>query len=525
MKARAGGLGLLAAGVLLAAGLWISFHYTMAVWRLDSDTAIPLALWDGMREHGLRFLASWRYTPDNWILSLLPVSALGFTLSGASPLTTLVTGWLVFVVSIGLTALLALRLAGPRAAVVLAAVLPFANPQALGEAGYLAHPISHDVSMAWALAACVLAARALRRGGYVEAIAAAACVFIGAISDPWTTAAIALPLALASAGLVFVHAGTPQGRTAAVLCTALVLATAAAQTHAFGLLSFLPGAHFARGGLAGALNGAYWLSNALSQIYNIVPGADPDILAVQGVNLLALAALLGGTTWILLRGLRRMTPERQLIVAAAILSLGAVTASYLLGSWDSRMNVGRFFPNLYFFAPLLAAIAVAQARSGARLFKIFAGVYAALFVCAGAMDTPGPWTKPGKPAAVEDARALGQFLVAQGLSDGYGLYWGAHALAMPVATAGAVTIRPVSFRNDRLVPRPVESSSLWYGPADERRAPRRFLVLSSHAEDCSTVQACVEIATRQFGAPAETLRFADWRILVWPRSITPMIGR
>jgi hypothetical protein len=516
MKARAGA-SLLMAGALLVAGLWISFHYTMAVWRLDSDTAIPFALWDGVRQHGLRFLASWRYTPDNWLLSLLPFTAVGLTLSGAAPLTTLVIGWLVFVASVGMTALLAFRLAGLRAAVAVAAILPFANPEALGGSGYLAHPISHNVSMAWILLTCLLAAAALRRTNSALAVGAGICVFICALSDPWGLAAIAAPLAAASGGLALSRRGAPEGRTAAALCAAVVFAGLAAHTHAFGLLGFLPKPNFAHGGMAGALNGAYWLSCAISRAYNIVPRADPDAAAIQIANLLALAVLLGPATWLCLRALARAPVERQLIVAVAILSLGAVTASYLLGSWDSRTDVGRFFPNLYFFAALLVVIGLAQApQAWLRPFGAGIALYATLFVCAGAANQPMLWLKPVKPAGLEEAKALGGFLRANGLGHGYGPYWGAYALAMPAATEGAVTIRPVFLQNGRVEPRPVESSSLWYGPGDGPATGRQFLVIRNDGEECLSVPACIDIATKEFGPPSETLVFGETRIMVWP---------
>jgi len=60
---------------LVAAGLWVSLHQALAAWRADPDIYVPVALWRGVREHGLGFLATWGHTDDNWVFSLLPLAS------------------------------------------------------------------------------------------------------------------------------------------------------------------------------------------------------------------------------------------------------------------------------------------------------------------------------------------------------------------------------------------------------------------------------------------------------------------
>src|SRR6185437_15172384 len=96
--ARPGVIGAAAAG--LALGLFVSFRYAISIWTPDSDMAVPLALWTGFQRHGWSFLASWRYTPDNWLLSLTPIDALVFSLAGPSPTTVAAVGWMIFAASV-----------------------------------------------------------------------------------------------------------------------------------------------------------------------------------------------------------------------------------------------------------------------------------------------------------------------------------------------------------------------------------------------------------------------------------------
>jgi hypothetical protein len=140
-----------------ALGLWVSFRYTFAAWQPDPDIFVTVALWRGVHRYGLPFLQSWWYTQDNWLLSVIPISSLAFELFGPRPNLAVLLGWLAFVVSVMLTAWLAYRIAGGRCAVILDCVLMFGRFSALGRTGYLAYPISHNMSMAWGLIVLVFA--------------------------------------------------------------------------------------------------------------------------------------------------------------------------------------------------------------------------------------------------------------------------------------------------------------------------------------------------------------------------------
>lgn len=204
-------LGLIAAAAILIFGAWVSLRYTFGAFAPDADIAVPVVLWDGVRHYGLGFLKTWSYTQDNWLLSLIPLTSLIFTLFGTNPKLVVAIGWLFFLACVGMTSFLVYRIAGRRAAFPVAAVLLFPNNWAIGSVGFLSYPISHDVSMAWALLALMLALRAIERASLLSVAAAGLCVFVDAMSDPWAGAAIALPLILASAVLAGLNWRVRQG--------------------------------------------------------------------------------------------------------------------------------------------------------------------------------------------------------------------------------------------------------------------------------------------------------------------------
>ncbi|HEX3699594.1 MAG TPA: hypothetical protein VHV27_02865 [Phenylobacterium sp.] len=518
--------GALALAALVAAGLWISLHDCLAAWKAESDIFVSVALWRGVADHGLGFVRTWTYTEDNWLFSLVPAASALYAAFGASPRVTVLTGWLVFVVSVALTAALAARLAGRRAAAITGAVLLFAPYHALGAIGFLGYPISHGVSMAWGLAALLLAVWGVERGAYGPCLAAAALVFIDAVSDPWASAAIAGPLVLASGGLALANRRSRLGGCALALSVATALAFWAAYKHPFGTLRFLPRGHFQFGGPAAALTNLGFGARALAVMFNILPGANLEAPTTRIAALAGLAIVVGVAIGLTLWTLPRASPGRQLVGAVAILSLGAVAGLYLLGPANSGLYVGRFFPNLYFLGALLVAMAASAGWAAWPLpAKAALGAYLALFVLAGAASAPRLWTAPLEPSEPADAKALGALLQGHHLSYGYGPYWGASALAMDGLTDGAVTIRPVVFRNGRVARRPVEASSLWFAAGAEPSGARPFLVIRPDPEGCAAPATCEADARRQFGAPAERLAWGDAVVLVWSHPLAPLIDR
>ena len=83
-------------GVLILLSLVLSLKVVVGVVGVDPDSANTLALWLGVKQHGLGWLADWSFTQDNWLFSLLPVNALLFELLGPRAEIPIYVGWVVF---------------------------------------------------------------------------------------------------------------------------------------------------------------------------------------------------------------------------------------------------------------------------------------------------------------------------------------------------------------------------------------------------------------------------------------------
>jgi len=529
LKAHKAGVFALLGALVASFGLWVAFRYVMAAWPPDPDVFVTVELWRGIQRHGLEFASSWSYTQDNWLLTVVPLSSALYQLLGPSLTLTIAIGWLTFATAVVLAGWLVAELAGWRWGLALSAVLAYGNLAAVGRVGYLGYPISHNASMAWALAVLLTSLRALKPGPYAWSWSALAGVllFADAVSDPWAAAAVALPMIMTLAGLAFVRRQEPVGPAARALLVAVVIATVAARTRGFGLLGFLPRTSFALTDPAHMLVNLYWAYRASTAMFHIVPGASAEPTLPRLIDAAALLVLLGWASASAVAQIRRARPDHQFITAVALLSIGITSALYLVARWDPNMQtmVGRFFPNLYFLGGVLVAVAAAGQWPEWRLPpKLLLAGYAALFMTAGLAGAPEIWTGKTPPATADEARNLGRFLDQHHLAYGFGPFWGSQSLLMRTATDEHVTIRPVSFQTGRIVRRGAETSSHWYGPGADSAPSRQFLLIRNDGEECPSPQACVAMARQQFGPEAELLTYLDMSVLVWTTPISTRIG-
>jgi hypothetical protein len=518
---------------ILVFGLWTSLRYSFGAWGPDADIATQVVLWQGVRRFGLAFITSWSFTPDNWLFSLSPIVALVYTIFGTTPQVVVGVGWLIFAASVAMTACLVQLIAGWRAAFAVATMLLFSNSASHGATGFLSYPVSHNISMAWALLALLVAYRAVVHASVISAVLAGVCVFINAVSDPWAGAAIGLPLFLTSLCLAGLNWRDGRGRCAGALCVFTAIALVAARTELFGVLTFLPGASFVITDATGLVGNVGWMFRVLGIMYNIVPFADADFVPAIVIGFLAFAAMLLAAAILAIDGLREASIGAQLVIGVSILSIGGVCVAYLLYQISGpSFYVGRFFVNLRYFGPLLAGIAVARHWENLRIpVRAAIIVYGLLFVASGLASNPGLWTAQAEdplPMFNKESgtRQLASFLEQNGLSYGYGPYWGSSALAMNWVTKGRVTIRAVNFDPDtgRIEGLHAESSKLFFSPDDQPAGTQQtFLVINNDGENCPSVNDCVAMAINQFGEPSRRLTFGQSVVLVWPHPIVSKI--
>src|SRR5262249_34822610 len=160
----------------------------------------------------------------------------------------------------------------------------------------------------------------------------------------------------ASGAIALLNRGSRLGRTASVLALGSAVSLLLAQTRLFGLLSFLPGSHFALSDSTTMWLNIDWAQRSLGTIFNIIPGANLDTPLPRLLAAAAAFAVFGGAMAATTMGLVRASVGRQLIGAVAVLSIGGISALYVLGHFPPGIYVGRFFPHVFYLGSLLVLL-------------------------------------------------------------------------------------------------------------------------------------------------------------------------
>ncbi len=534
---RARGLSLVPARVFLGFvvwlaaclfGLWTSLNYHFGVWGLDSDTAAIALLWRGIRRHGLHFVQTWGSTQDNWLFTLLPPTALLATLAGSKPALVVGLGWFIFCANVMLVGAIAWQMSR-RAAILVLPVLLLLGQDALGGAGYLSHPVSHDATMLYGLVALLAAFAWIRRRSLLGLAALAACLAAAVLSDPWAAPAFALPiLAAASLGAI----GDRGHRGAFGACAGIaLLVLALLYTQAFGWLSFLPKAELRFTDWAGFVRNGDALAESLGLILDPFPighGRPPRaatfVVSAIVVCLAACAVWALRTTW------RGWNPAVRFLAIASGLACVVPVCAFLSGSFPPKVNVGRFVMPLAMMLPALLLLALEAGRLS-RWGKGAFALFTVGLVVAGVLSNPAAWLRTRPVMKTNGVPELTEFLETHGLRYGYGAFWGTNANAITLASDGKVRVRPVLFdKSGHIARRFLETSSLWYEPGDRPKQTSGFFVaVARDSDDCQDIAICLRGVQQQFGPAERELVFSDRnlpvpeiRLLIWTDK-TPVV--
>lgn len=512
-----GGVALLALG-----GLYLSLRLVLSQAFLDPDSSHSLVLWQGLREHGLSWLSSWRFTQDNWLLALFPLHFLGYAIFGAEPAVPLLSGWLIFVGAAMMSGVLAWQCGAHRAAPLLAALLLFAGVEAHLR-GLLAYSTTHNSSNLFGLFALALVLAWLRNGGLGKLVASCLLLSAAALSDPWLLPAYNLPLLLlALSAFAWPRLGIERRQATALFVIAL-LSIVVARTYGFGLLD-LPSMEYNVGGweqfptkIALLLREA----GALLQFIPFVMGMLGAYLSCAALALVLLPLLYQSVA----RGLLRETVTAALVVFTVFSTAGICGAFLLSETQGSSFELGaRLLINaFYLIAVVLTVLAERHWHELPLALRAALPVMALGFVVNGILSTAPARQSESWHFDHRHVAATLAFLQDHGLSYGYGTYWGAAANAVTALSDGAVIVRPVSFDagNGRVSAswRP-QSSSRWYAQADLPAGQREvFILLTATPNDegeCPALDLCERALEQQFGAPIRALPIDDTRrVLVW----------
>lgn len=501
-----------------AQSFWIVFH----LWGADSDVADPVLIWKALHSHGWHALTAWRYTQDNWLLSLMPLDFALFSIFGDRPVVLVTTGLMFFYLVVLLTGVLVGRLGGVRAGGFTVMVLLFAGQPTLGNEGFLGYAVSHGISLAWGLLGLLLSTLWLDRRRIGLLVGAGVCLFVGCMSDPWDDAAFLVPIAVAAAALAWrAPRGARRGMAAIAIMSAIV--GVLVQTKGLGILGFLPGPIHRVATLAQMRQNLTFAARYVVVFFNVLPGSfapasgNPSTPTIWADGCL-FAGLVGWCAVALARHSAGLTPRRQLVALTALGSIGLMMVALVVTGFQAGMATARYLSNIFVALPLLLAaspIGIGRFATVQRLAVIALG---GLFVLSGVISGAPIWTLREPQMRSNGIPQLADFLAKQGVTFAYGPYWETEANAMAWVTRGRVTIRPVAFdaATGRFVPKGVQTLARWYRPAAVRSAPREMAFILSDAPDgCGKAQSCAAMAMAQFGKPSETLAYSSLTVLIY----------
>ena len=477
----------------------------------------------GFQQHGLDFIRTWSFTEDNWLVTLMPLNFVAFSLFDASPTIAIGIGWFVFLGCCAMVAAIAWRFISTTAAIVLLPMFLLSSIFAVGNGGFLGHPISHNSTMFFGMAALFGALVWLERGNRAALAFCAIVSFCAGLSDPWAIAAILAPMGvMASIQMLFTH--ERGARIRLLILAAMVLMTSALiKIHP---IKFLIGSKFTFAGTDGIVDNFVWTAKALTALFNIYPGIGtpplPLVMTVVSCGLMAWLFL--SAIWALLRTMARLPLESLFLAGVAALSIGGVVVAYIAGPiHEQKIAIARMFANVYFFLPLLIALALHFAtRHMPRPARIASCVCAALLAMTGVLSSPSVWLHSGPHVRTEEELNLASYLQAHGLHYGYGPYWGSQANAVTWLTNEAVTIRPVAFdrKDGHIFRRGPQTSPLWYLASDVPPGlDKAFVIVADPDNECPKIDICQTGIVKQFGAPQEILTYARLTIYVWDRPL------
>jgi len=515
-KRALGILLVIAVGIL---GLFASFKVTINIFGLIGDKSHAAVLWTGWHEYGWPFIKEFRYAKDNWLLSLVPVNFLAFSIFGVRPEILVLSGWLFFVANAVLCGLIARAFGARKTAAIVPVMLLFAGDNA-HNLGLATHAFSHNGTNVYGLGillCCVLwvKSRRLFLLGFVLLLS-----ILAGVSDPWLLPTYILPIGIVSLLAVFVCKRDGNQAVYVKLFATILLAGFSIKTQCFGAFSFLPSFSFHFANFAGMRNNAFYFVRCLAGLFLVGPGNGVGSFIASLVSTLALLALMLGAVLLVARNQPLKRPVAWVGLSAILLSMGGIAAAFILSNVLADDGGGRFLINWLYLAPVLIAVALElNWDKASKFFKSAAVAATALFVLSGVSSNYQSLSTPGLAFNTKCFDEFTNFLGHNGLNYGYGAYEVALASPVSLFSNPRIIIRPVRFSKTTgymAKGSGVSFSDNWYGAEAAPRDQREYFVVAKNdGQDSLDAKFYVDSLTRQFGPPSRTLEYNGSPILVW----------
>ncbi len=474
---------------------------------LDSDYSDTAMLWWGYQKHGWRFITSWLYTQDNWLLSLLPWHAVLFSIFSPSPTVVVLSGYFVFLLAVFLCAVIAWVLQAPKTAFVMPLLLLFSNQFAF-LAGYIAYPITHNITLVLGLLMVLAAIQWLQHQKLWSLVLMFIAALIGGISDPWLIPCFCFPLIIA----IFL---LPKKQVHLLIVLAVVLVII--MTNFFGVFYFLKRPAFSTAHPNRIFFQLSYLIKNLGWFFNFF------FVFKRWTAIASLILVLILSVFVIKRIIQdpRLTIERRLFFFTWVLSCVLIVLSFIFYSHsvEDRNSLGynRYFINIYFLTILAIGVGVESyweefSNSVKYVFLTLAIVY-----IANGLYSILPLWKERPHIRREWFEDFLQVLRQNQLTYGYANYWQSSIITW--LSQNNVLVRSIGFNthNGHLYhENRSQTSPYWYKPQDIPSGQKLFFVyFEAKKEICPSLELCRRGLIQQNGVPINTISFKNGIIMVW----------
>lgn len=510
--------------LLSVVGLIGSLKVVLGLFGIEPDTCHSLILWHGIKEYGISWLRDWMFTQDNWLLSLVPLHFIGFTLFGPKASVVIVFGWIIYISSAFVAAAIVWKLGAKRASVFV--FLSLINLNLFAHAcGFVSYSTSHNITNLFGLTSLLILIYWCDKPRNYLLVSLFIILVCGAVSDPWMLASYNLPLFLLSLFLFFQPSKNISRNRILILIGLTGLAIISTKTKLFGVLYFLPNTHLPLGDWNTMETNAVFLVQGLGGVLNIVPFSPENSFIAGFLSLCVLFIMFMYGIYNALKFRVSVGQSVSLFFLAAILSIGGIILAFIIINVGAKdYSTPRYLINsIYLIIIAMGVLSEYIWKSAHVAYHYTIAIILMLFFT---LNLSSNWPYISNTSFKYRDTGLTDtitFLTENGLTYGYGPYWGSNANAVTAASNSKIRIRPVLFDKNSGVMiagnRP-QTSKRWYTEEDVPVGTSEFFVMvMNDIEVCPDINVCVSGLEEQFGKPIKRITRGDSIILVWDHAL------
>lgn len=508
--------------IFLATGLYGSLKVVSGLFGIDSDTCHSLMLWHGVKEHGMVWISDWLFTQDNWLLSLVPFHFLGFSLFGPNASLVIIFGWFIFVFSALVSGAIAWSVGAKRASFfIVIALLNFGLYAHYP--GLVSYSTSHNITNLFGLTSILILIRWSKRPDNLLLVLLLATLTSGAISDPWMLPSYNLPILLV--GLVFLARPTNNiGRDKSLKLIALSsISIIAVKTKLFGTLAFLPSMRFSPADWLTTNTNSFYLVKDLGGLLNIIPFSGPNWFLPGLLSLAIIAVFLQHSTLVCIRTRTKISQAAAAYFLVSLFSIAGIISAFIISNLEADDGSARFLISCAYLVVITAGILADYIwENVGHIYRYSLILILGLFLSSSLISNFNCIASRNFQFRDNGTANTIALLNDNGLTYGYGPYWGSNANAVTAASQTEIRIRPVVFnrRSGMISGNRAESSTRWYTAEDiPTDVSEFFVIVKADGEECPDISICLDGLARQFGQPTRSIKNGDASILVWNREL------